>query len=969
MRRVGALAVILGTTIASADVVPQASGEARIAPSTKGAIGAWLLIGPFRSSTFNEKKKPPGSVALDTAPPGVDEIEIAAAKLNDSPPSLTSQKNPPRWTLASSGEGPVDVKAALKANESDQIAYAAGTLHVPKAGKYLLLVGTDDGLRLSVDNKVVLVRDESRPYREDDDVIPVDLAAGDHPLLLKLHQRDGAWMFRFRIVDRFLAPPTGAYLTLPGTTRADSEALAGKMSWISLDRGMSAEAYRPKLTVKFLEGTPMGVPLRVKARIPKIFDVDAGEVPSDTGELTVSLPAIAPSEVDGRNHLYTIDVAGRSITPVFYPRKQVRDAVARADKWLASIGGQKPQFLKPDSAESIEHLRDRLVSLQSHGDPDIDAELNEALELSQAVELAEKSIDPFARKTGPMRLAYRSPMDDQLQEYALYVPPGYKPGGGRNWPLVVVLHGLNGRQLSMIRYFFGGDDEKKEGEWEERHIAEFLKDGNLELEAFVVAPSGHGNTMYRDLGEDDVMRVTERIMARYPIDRDRVTITGPSMGGIGSAGVPLHNPDFFAAAMPLCGYHSYFVRRDILGRPIRPWERAVAEERSNALWAENGQRLPLYIVHGTQDLPVENSQVLIDRYEALKFDVEHEHPNLGHNVWQTTYEDFKGAKWLLKHHRDAHPSHVKFKTMTPRHGDDAWIHVIEMDDIHQWAGIDAREAKKGISATTKNISEIRFDRDPKLIDPTVATPITIDGQSLTAPETDAIVLHKEGASWQLGPAKHSGVWKKGEILGPIRDAFHAPLLFVYGTDDPEQARANEEVARSWAMIRRGVHVKYPVISDAEFFAKNEALANEKALFLVGNAKSNRVVRALEADFPIKVENDAIAIGGQKITGKQLGAAFIRPNPKKTDRYVVVIEGIDAVGTWRSLSLPDILPDFVIYDEQIAPSRGQMIVASGLVRAGGFFGMDWSLPAKIDDPLAATIRPPAATEKDATPYLP
>src|SRR5581483_7962832 len=113
---------------------------------------------------------------------------------------------------------------------------------------------------------------------------------------------------------------------------------------------------------------------------------------------------------------------GRSITSVFYPRKQVRDAVARADKWLASIAGQKPPFLKPDSAESIEHLRDRLVSLQSHGDPDVDAELNEALELSQAVDLAEKNIDPFARKTGPMRLAYRSPMDDQLQEYALYVP-------------------------------------------------------------------------------------------------------------------------------------------------------------------------------------------------------------------------------------------------------------------------------------------------------------------------------------------------------------------------------------------------------------------------------------------------------------------------------------------------------------------------------------------------------------------
>ena len=69
--------------------------------------------------------------------------------------------------------------------------------------------------------------------------------------------------------------------------------------------------------------------------------------------------------------------------------------------------------------------------------------------------------------------------------------------------------------------------------------------------------------------------------ARCPIDRDRVTITGPSMGGIGAASVPLRHPDRFAAAAPLCGYHSYFVRRDVSGRPIRPWEHVVAEERSN----------------------------------------------------------------------------------------------------------------------------------------------------------------------------------------------------------------------------------------------------------------------------------------------------------------------------------------------------------------------------------------------------
>jgi len=138
---------------------------------------------------------------------------------------------------------------------------------------------------------------------------------------------------------------------------------------------------------------------------------------------------------------------------------------------------------------------------------------------------------------------------------------------------------------------------------------------------------------------------------------------------------------------------------------------------------------------------------------------------------------------------------------------------------------------------------------------------------------------------------------------------------------------------------------------------------------VGNARSNRVVRALEPELPIRIEGTAVVIGGQRIEGRQLGAAFIRPNPKRPDRYVVVVEGIDALGTWRSLSLPDLLPDFVVYDEQVAPARGQMLLSAGMVRAGGFFENDWGLPARIDDPLAATVRPPAKSEYDATPYLP
>src|SRR6185295_16717552 len=116
----------------------------------------------------------------------------------------------------------------------------------------------------------------------------------------------------------------------------------------------------------------------------------------------------------------------------------------------------------------------------------------------------------------------------------------------------------------------------------------------------------------------------------------------------------------------LCGYHNQFLRPDIYSRPVRPWERYLGEERSNVFWAENGEHLPLWIVHGKQDLPEENSGVLIARYEQLKFSVKHEHPDAGHNVWQQTYEDLSGMKWLMRRAMSAHQSHVRFKTTRTR---------------------------------------------------------------------------------------------------------------------------------------------------------------------------------------------------------------------------------------------------------------------------------------------------------------
>jgi poly(3-hydroxybutyrate) depolymerase len=915
------------------------SGEAttegvRLTSGPDGHLGAWLVAGPF----------PPAHVP---------------ARPCESP-RLGASIGARLWTLAFAAEGPVDLKAALEVHDGEWFAYAAGMLHVAHPGRHALLFGADDGLEVAVDGTTVFTRDASRPQRDDDDIVGVDLDAGDHRLLLTLHQHGGPWGLRMRWLDEQLSPPRDGWWWLEGTSEADARTLAAGLASVSLDRGMRAQDYAPHLQILYPQGAPLGVELRVRARLQRtnapepIFDLTLGEVRrSDRGatDFAVDLPAVPAAALEDGDSVLEVDVAGRRFDLPIAAERPVREAVARASAALSHVG---TAVLGPGSAESVEHLRDRLAAFVAAGSTDTEADLRDARELDNLAAVLEDERDPYQGKTGPMRRAYRSPADGHLAEFGLYVPPGTDKK--RPLPLIVALHGMNGRPMQMLSWLFGHDDGH-DSAWQDRHPY-----GNLErLDAVVVAPDGHGNAGYRELGEDDVMSVIDWAERVYPIDDSRVTITGPSMGGIGAAGCALRHPHRFAAAAPLCGYHSFFLRGDMMGRPLQPWERFLAEERSNVSWAENGASLPLFIVHGTLDLPLENSSVLADRYDELHYDEVHDYPDLGHNVWQPTYADLRGAKWLLDHWRPPHPRSIRFKTSNPRWSDAAWIHVVALDRSDTWGEIYARiEHADAIAVSTQHVRALALDRDTRWIDDARPVTVTVDRTKLVFQAGEPIAVHRDDDGWHAG-APGDAVVKRGGVNGPIRDVFHEPLLFVWGDDDPTQTRANEETARAWSGVRPGVRAYYPVMSDREFFARGEVVASDRSLFLVGNARSNRVVRELEPHFPIRIDGtdvvlvrpseDSSSPSLERISSvasppwtSELGAMFIIPNPLRPSHYVVVVEGVGPFGTWRSQSLPDLLPDYVVFDGAVAPSRGGSVLGAGKLRIGGYFTNAWQLPA-------------------------
>lgn len=821
----------------------------------------------------------------------------------------------PRTVLAKSGE----IAVAKLGPGAKARSAVSGNLQVTTEGDYLLIASGDGGTKLEVDGKTIFEEPAPRVYFAPGDVVPVHLTAGQHAVIATLTKSQS---FSLRVVGSDFRPSSALAWTV--ATAAPSDA-----SDLGVDASATFEPAGVRLTLKVTrarsapeeESSPVEIEVRGASGV--LFAASAGRLPYPRAETTVVLPAFAMA--DAAALTVTVKHGARTTAVPLRFHADAQRAVLRA---RAAAGGTLPKVVKPGSQDSVLHLCDVLEELERTQDADQVFAAQTIRELDELSAKLEAGTDPYEGRAGPQRRALKSPVDGKLYEFGLYVPAKQKDKN----PLIVILHGLHGRPMTMLRYLFGGDDSNKTPVQKDRSWDSSLP----ALDAFAIAPSGHADSTYRWLAEDESLRLVEWAKSVYGIDADKVTMTGASMGGIGAAAIPFHHPGIFAAAAPLCGYHSYFLRSDVTKFSKLPYERFQAEERSNVLWAENGHDLPLFIAHGTMDLPEANSGVLIDRYEELKYRIVHEHPHVGHNVWQPTYENLKGAHWLTAHTR-THPNRLHFRSVRPRYGQSYWLRVLAQERSGEWTDVRARRDKDVFTLTTANVRELFLDR----VESTVGTGpvrVVVDGTTLEYGDGEPLAAHKTGTTWEKGALAEVHA-KRGLRTGPFRDLYHEPLAFVFGTRDPAFTTANEEVARWLSHVKPGVRVDYPVLRDDEAAGK---IPPGTSVVLVGPARSNSLRAALDAKLPSHIDGTTLTFAGQKYEGAGVGAAYIYPHPDDPAAYVAVVEGVDPIAVRTAIALPELLPDYVVFDRSLAAARGQILLGRGKTRAAGFFDASWNV---------------------------
>lgn len=114
-------------------------------------------------------------------------------------------------------------------------------------------------------------------------------------------------------------------------------------------------------------------------------------------------------------------------------------------------------------------------------------------------------------------------------------------------------------------------------------------------------------------------------------DPDRIYLSGYSLGGFGTWDAIQRWPDYFAAAIPLCGGGSM-------------QEEAIKAAATTSMW----------IFHGEVDTSVKvdcSRRMLSPLMQAGASPKYTEYPKMGHNIWNRVYGDSAVLNWMFRQER------------------------------------------------------------------------------------------------------------------------------------------------------------------------------------------------------------------------------------------------------------------------------------------------------------------------------
>ncbi len=200
----------------------------------------------------------------------------------------------------------------------------------------------------------------------------------------------------------------------------------------------------------------------------------------------------------------------------------------------------------------------------------------------------------------------------QTQLYRFYAPKNME--SGKKYPLMLALHGSGE----------SGSDNTNQLKYA---MTNMWADSNIQSKypGFVIAPQCavlNGSPVGWKTGL--LKGLIDSTLKAFPIDTNRIYVSGLSMGGYGTWALLAAYPNFFAAAVPVCG-------------------------GGDSSKAKLFKHVPIWAFHGQADntVPIIQTRMMITALKAAGGDpLFKEYPGVGHNSWENAAKEPGLVDWI-----------------------------------------------------------------------------------------------------------------------------------------------------------------------------------------------------------------------------------------------------------------------------------------------------------------------------------
>ena len=294
---------------------------------------------------------------------------------------------------------------------------------------------------------------------------------------------------------------------------------------------------------------------------------------------------------------------------------------------------------------------------------------------------------------------FYSTIDGSAQPYLLTMPESYDPAASRSYRLDLFMHG---RDDTVLEQQFMAKSTTG-------YTSKPLRAGP---DRFMLQPYSRYTNASRFAGETDGLEAIESVARAYPIDRNRIVMTGFSMGGAAAWSFIVHHADRWAAAAPGAGFTETEVfLRGALGRqPQNAVQRTLWHMYDSTDYALNTFNLPVVAYSGGIDPQKQAADAMAAAMAQEGLPLEHViGPETGHAYEPRARQQVQDRlDALAGRGRNPVPKDIRFTTWMLRYNRMFWLTVDAMGAEWQRARVDASVNGDSIRLTTDNVTALHL---------------------------------------------------------------------------------------------------------------------------------------------------------------------------------------------------------------------------------------------------------------------